>query len=599
MTADATGPVPPPAARRRIARRASAAVAILVLAGAAVAPWTVNPDRLLAGVSRQIGSAYGLQVRVSGRTSIAFLPVPRIKFARVSLSAANGTELVRDAQLKGELLVLPLLAGRVVLSEITLAGGTVLAGRTPDGRSAWREPLARAVAAETASDGAPRLGRIVVTGSDVLLGDGPGGTAARRLSLVAAWPRSGPLDVVGSASWREDTIEAKLAIPSPGALLAGDAGPVTAEIAGRHGKASFSGQAGMRGGLRLAGQASAETASAGALARWLGLADVPAELDRPVGLRGEARFDGDGLDVAGLQVDLGRDRLDGALSVGLTGGWAAQATLAAGVVDLGWLLRALEPSLLAWTEDGAPLPVPGGSLDLRLSAADLHLGPLSFTDAAAGLLVNADRVEATLMRAGIEGGTIKGRVAATSGPRRGVKAQATIDNVEVGTLLASLGAPAYLSGRTSGTASFEGVADPGASVLRQLGGRAVVTVRKGELAGSDITQALRRADLRPTSILPWRSARTGFDQAQLSLTLANGVAEIVEGTVDGAAIRATLEGRVSLPDRFVSLRAIAAPASGTGEAGTGAVLDVNGPWSSTTALPGPVPPETGRGPVIR
>ena len=105
--------------RRTILGIALACLAALTLA---IAPWTVNTGRLTAAVARQLRSVYGLDLAVKGRTTIALLPVPRMKFENVALAVPGSPPLVDAEQLRSEFRIWPLLIGRIELAEVALSG---------------------------------------------------------------------------------------------------------------------------------------------------------------------------------------------------------------------------------------------------------------------------------------------------------------------------------------------------------------------------------------------------------------------------------------------------------------------------------------------
>ncbi len=560
-----------------------ALLAGLILLAAAVAPWTVSSERLAATLTERAAARSGIRIVPNGRASIALLPIPRIKLARASVEAPGGSILVKDAQIRAELAFLPLLAGRIVPVEATVVGGAVAADRLPDGRIPWMTALASVFAAE-ARTGDARLRRLVLLHTRIDLQDPVSGVADRLDDVSAVLGQAGgpgSVDVAGSARWRGEAVEFQASVGGNGTTSAAGGETVSVTAKSRHGRATATGTLGLGGtGLRFSGEVSAATPSIRDFAGWLGRT-LPPDTDRSASIEGTVRADRARIDVVGLAIGLGRDRLDGALSAINDGQPDVRATLAGTSLDLEWLRLAIAPAIAAWSETGAQLGLPSPDLDLRLSAAELKLGSLTLRDAAASLIVEGDRVEATLLRAGLDGGVAKGRVQAVLGSdRRSLKLQGSIDGVEAAPFLTAFGLPPGLSGKTSAQTSVESSATAGASLLGALAGRAVVTLRRGALAGLDVPAALRRPD-QPAA---GRGGRTDFQTVQLAIRIADGVAEIADGTLDSSALKASLEGRISLPARFVSFRAVAAQPTGPG-----VTVDVNGPWSDPNVVSSPPP----------
>src|SRR5207253_6713641 len=92
---------------------------------------------------RQIRAVYGLDFTVKGRTTVALLPVPRLKFENVTLAGAGGLPLIEGGQLRGDLRLLPMLIGQVELSELSLNEPRIRIDIDPAGTSPWEPAIAR------------------------------------------------------------------------------------------------------------------------------------------------------------------------------------------------------------------------------------------------------------------------------------------------------------------------------------------------------------------------------------------------------------------------------------------------------------------------
>jgi AsmA protein len=144
-----------------------------------------------------------------------------------------------------------------------------------------------------------------------------------------------------------------------------------------------------------------------------------------------------------------------------------------------------------------------------------------------------------------------------------------------------------VAGSAQGQVSLDGAGDTPADIMRHLHGRANITVRQGEIIGVSLGDVMRRTERRPLSAsFDWRGGRTPFEQAQLNLTVTDGIAEITEGGLTAASLRAVLQGRISFADRLVSLRANVEPTgAGASAPGPGMVFDIGGPWDDVAVTP--------------
>jgi AsmA protein len=114
-----------------------------------------------------------------------------------------------------------------------------------------------------------------------------------------------------------------------------------------------------------------------------------------------------------------------------------------------------------------------------------------------------------------------------------------------------------------------------------------VTVKDGELIGISLDDALRRVEKRPLlASLNWKGGRTPFDQAQAQIVVKNGIGEVAESRLKAPALQTSLQGRVSLVDRTLNLRADVSSGTSTAPDPTPAlVFDVSGGWDSIVLAP--------------
>jgi AsmA protein len=203
------------------------------------------------------------------------------------------------------------------------------------------------------------------------------------------------------------------------------------------------------------------------------------------------------------------------------------------------------------------------------------------------ILVKPGRIEASLARATAHQGTVKGRLnVAAAGARTDVRLQGSFERVDVGGFLGDVGQTRWMVGTGQGQVSLEGVGESPADLLRQVHGRAAILVRPGELVGVGLSDVLKRVERRPLSAsLDWRGGRTAFDQALLTLNVASGVGDVIEGSLASPLARASLQGRISLVDRMVAMRANVDGAGAPAAPGSGIVFDITGPWDDVAVVP--------------
>lgn len=580
-------------------RRTTLAVAIGVFGVliAIIAPWTIATGGLATAVSRQLRSVYGVDLTVAGRSTIALLPVPRLKFENVSFSAGGSVPIARAEVLRGEFRILPLLRGRVELSEIALAGASIQIEIDGDGRSRWDRVVAvlrRQV--EGARPRAEHVRRVTLANAVVHYRDERSGfsTEVKDINAVANWPATDkPLDLATHGRWRGERVEFVASGVSPSALMTGQRNQFTAEAVTPSARLSVSGEAVLGAEPRLSGRAALAVRSMREFAAWSG---VPL----PLGTMAlAASLDGDFTASRGVvswpaaRLIAGGDHLDGALQARVDGGRLSfTGTLAADRLTLPDPLR--EGSFAAVLGDSFSLAgLTGADLDLRFSAGQARMGGVKLDDVAANLIVRAGRIETSLNRATLNRGTVKGRLGLAMMPGGvDLKAQTTFDRLDIGGFVSDIGQGRWISGLAQGQVVLDATGEVHSDFLRQASGRAAITVRNGELVGIGFNDALRRAERRPLSMpLEWRGGRTSFDQAQVVLNIAKGVGEIAEGQLTSPGVRAALKGRVSLVERSLALKAMVEGQAATPAAGSDPppvsplVFEITGPWNGPAMLP--------------
>ncbi len=569
-------PIPAPLSARW-PTLAATALALGCIAGAM--PWSIGTDTALRLVAADL-DAYGVALAASGPASVRLLPLPRLDLRGVRFSEAAGLPLAEGGRLSLVLdpLTLPraLLGGRIGIGSLSLDDARL---HLPEGAddARWAGPLRRLAERSRAGwGGHPHrvvLHRAALDGRVVL----------RDLDLDIAWPAwRAAAEAQASFTWEGEAVRLALTDLHPADLASGGLSPFSARLAWGAGSLSADGQARFADGLRLAGEGRLETRALPRLLAALGRDAALLPFARSFALEGRFETEGPAVMLPRLRVSLGQNVLDGAGAVNIGAArTAVQATLAAESLDLGPLVAPVAEALEGGA--GAPValaPYTGGDLDLRLSAAAARLGPVALEDVAASVLVRDGAMELALNRAGLQGGTLKGRVAlapAEADPAETeLKAQGALDRADLGALLADLGAPRWMQGQGQGHLALESRGRDLAALMARLSGRAAVSVDRGTLVGLDLADVIQRNGGVAAGALARRNGRTPFERVNLSVRFADGAGEIGEATLQAQTLTAALRGGFSLSDR--SLRARAELSPRTAGARPGPLFDLAGPW---------------------
>jgi AsmA protein len=574
-----------------MSRRVLLIVALITLAllATAIAPWTLSSGGVVSSVAQQLRKGYGLSLDVRGRSTIAILPIPRVKFEDVTLATSDGAARVEGGRLRGELRLLPLLYGRIELAEVGISDAKI--ALAPD--KVRQFDLGRTLAAlERNEAGASRIRRLIITSSSVKWSDGRD-ASAENVNLVLNWPGAKEqVELVAWGTWRGERVEIARAATTPAILASGRPTPFTIALATGSVKLTATGEAELGTDPRVTGQMVVDAQSVRDFTRWSGV-DLPlGSLMQTLSIEGDFLADRRRLSWPSVIVKLGQDKLDGTLALRVDGDRpVVNGTLAADRLDLSDFFapfaQARTSSGLWSGEDIGLLHTTGGDLDLRLSATDAKIGRFHLTDMAASILVRPGRIEASLGRANLRKGTLKGRLALTAaGGATEVKAQGSFDHLDLAGVLFDLNTPRWITGQAQGQFAIEGTGETVADLVRQSHGRTTLSVRKGDLIGLSLDEAMRRVEKQPLAAsLEWKGGRTAFDQATVTLNIVGGVGDITEGILSTPTMRTSIDGRVSLIDRSVTLRANVSPATVGTNVAPLIVFDVHGGWDDVAVIP--------------
>ncbi|KQO42358.1 MULTISPECIES: AsmA family protein [unclassified Methylobacterium] len=577
---------------------------------AACLPWSVASARLTRGVGKSLATGYGIAMTAGGRAGIALLPIPRLDFEGVRLSAGtvDGPLLAEGGTLTLKLGIRALLAGRIEIDTLSLERTTITLP-VDDGDRRWVEPFRR-LKARLTEGGASRPRRISLTDA-ILVGRDPRDGSAQTASdvdLVLAWPFwSSQTNVAGSFVWNETPTRFSLSGVRLDELFSGRESPFSASATWPAGQMTAEGSGSLADGVSLRGQGSLQTRSLRETLAWAGTDIALSPLLDTFAIDGTFESSGRNLLLPTMRLRLGDNSLEGAGSISFGQGRPAlQATLAAENLNLAPVLATLvrvfgsDDTLNAngWSRQSLALrPFTGGDLDLRLSAGSARLGPVVMEDLASSLLVRDGSVEGSLVRAMVRGGLVKGRFGlTTSATDRGeteLRAQGAFDQLDLGAFLVDVGQEGWILGNAQGHFILEGSGRTAAGLIAHLNGRSSLAMENGTLAGLDLADVIHRNGVAADGALVRRNGRTPFERAGVVLRFVDGIGEITDGMLKTTSLSASLRGTLSLPERTLAARAELTPRVSTDTVlrsvspknlssapAQGPLFDIDGPWDA-------------------
>ncbi|MBJ6125339.1 AsmA family protein [Microvirga splendida] len=570
-----------------MSRRVVLLIALISLAvlGTAASPWTLPGGGLSAELREHVRSRYGLDMTVRGRSTFAVLPIPRVKLENVALEFPDGALRAEGGTLRGELRLLPLLFGRIELSDFDLTE-TRITGSAQKLKAANWAAIFKDRSTET------RARRLVVTKSSMRWTDLKNADLDR-LDVIIRWADpSEPLTMSGSAAWREEVVLLEQASIFPDLLASNKISPFSLTLSASGSRLKAEGEAQLGDAPRITGESTIKMASVRDFTRWSGMGLPFGSLLHAVSVSGDFSMDRRRLSWPAVSITLGSDQLEGTLGVRFDAERPVIAgTLAADKLNLSDLFAPFHQARThegSWSSEAIDLTrATGADLDLRLSAATARLGRLSLDDMAASVLVQPNSIEASIGRADFYDGTLKGRLSlAAHDGLVDFKSQGSFSGVKIAPFLAAAGEPRWITGRARGQFSFDGHGRNPADVIRQAAGRSSIELTDGELVGINLEDALRRVEKRPLlASLNWKGGRTPFDKAEAQIVVQDGVGQIVEGKLKGKAVQARLRGQVLLVDRTLQVTAGVAPVDAPAGQAPALAFDVTGDWDNVAIMP--------------
>lgn len=562
--------------RRRIALLCLLAGALL----AALVPWTVRSDRVVAALARQVQQSCGMSVAADGPLTFTLLPMPQFLLAGVRLASADGVFDAQAEELRGQLRLLPLLQAQLRLRKVSVTRSRIIVTLTEQPAPSVAGTLTRLrgrIGTEPDSRWVPRIDRFVLTDAQIDIRAPTGRDVARldRASLVMNSPEpDGDIDITASADWKGETAVLSVNGLDLAAIRAGTPQDVEVNLAGRMGRLSLDGRLTWSDRPLFVGTMRGQTPSISRFARWSGLGADLGDVERNAAIGAVGSVDLDKAEWPQATLDIGRDRLEGALAVHFGPRPQVRATFAAGDLDLGWLWQIVDPL--------GPERL-RADYDLRLSATSVGLGTLRFGDAAMSAQTSARAIEVSLGRAGFAGGSLRGRVSAViDGEGREIRTLGWAEGVDLERVLGDLAGVRGIAGTAIGQFTFEVSGDRSGGLARQLRGSASIEARDGDLSGTAFTDAANRSG-QSLALPDWKTGRIRFGQAVLGLEFEHGQAVLSNGVILTTGTRSQLSGRVDLATRNAALRLVTEVlGGGMTPARPPFVIDLNGPLQRLT-----------------
>jgi AsmA protein len=643
------------------------AVAALVVATGTFLLVAAPTDLVREHLVSQLRERTGRDVSITGRTSLRLFPDVGVAIDGVAVSAPpelGGEPVVRIAAVEAKVPLWPLLKGDVHIERLVLRRPELQLKVDRNGRRNWESAqsllpphpvrILRAQLAGATPVTRNRLDLHAVRLGDVRIEDG----AARyideqrgyqeeirglNVQFALASP-SEPMEASGDFLWRDERMEFRATLDSPGALFSGTGSPLRVHLAGRPAEAAYEGFISGTGS-DLAGTLSLKANSLRELAAWFGRALPEGEGRGPAALSGKLRTGFGVVELTDAELQLDGTAARGSASLLATPG--ARPRLRAGLqlsqldfnrwLPLGEPKGRDRPSKRGTLQDGGPgptltiddllkqeggdQPVRKGGVkpqvrgfisrhgwsDVEFDMSALRRVDVDLTLSAGQLLYRNARTGPTRITAALDNGVLKasfqdmqlyegtghGTVTVdATGTDSAFKADLQFDHVTALELLRDAAEFDWISGKGRVHVSIEGRGRSERQIVETLTGKVEFAFRDGALIGYNIPHIIRALQQGRISGLERNlSEQTEFSELFATFRIDRGIAENRDFRLVSPQLRVTGAGTADLPNRTLDYAVRPKLAAAPGQGGAVALpawelpVRVTGSWDRPSIRP--------------
>src|ERR1700712_3740153 len=521
--------------------------------------WFLNRDALREAVEAQIRAVTGLDLVINGSIDVSVFPGSYVSFHDVGLKGGGTTDpALRVDVLTANLRLLPLLLRRFEIADVMMLRPLIRVVRDGNGESNWTpfvETIARTMkpgAENQVSFSEIRIQDGVLNYEDAtnhvseMLGD---------IDLSLAWPSiSRSFAATGQFDWRAERIDGSVSASDFVAALSGDRSGLKARIVSAPLKLAFDGSVANRTSLMMEGTVTIDSLSLRNALRWMGQATPGGGFGR-FALKARANVVGASVALTNVNVELDGNVAEGVMTFANNGRQTLQATLAAGALDFTPYISTFRPLASGardWNRQLFDLnALSTTDLDMRLSAAQVTIGPTKLGRTALGANLRGGTLALSIGEAQMYGGIAKGSFnIARSDAVVDFKAQFQFIDVDLLSCASELFGVTKLSGRGNLNVALEATGNSPFGLAQSLDGTASLTGRDGAISGFNVEQLLKRLERRPLSGGGnFRRGSTPFDNLTVAVKFSDGTATAEDVRVEGPNTRLTLTGTASVPTR--------------------------------------------------
>ncbi|APH73295.1 AsmA family protein [Aquibium oceanicum] len=548
-----------------------AGLAVVLLAVVVSIPFVASTQIVRNRIAHELSEWSGYRVILRGAPRIRVWPAFEADLQDVAFlewGTSDAPAILQADRIEIDLSAIAALRGDIAFSEITVLRPVLRVAASPDGIVLPAAPggsrMVRAInTARALVDANPAepdismmpsdaFGTIEFTDGRVLLVEGEG--EREILSSItgrAAWPalnRSGNL--AANAIWRGEALTIDISAQQPLALFAGGNSRVTASLASAPLTGSFDGLATVSKSGFVDGTVKLSSPSLRRALEWSKTDIQPGAAVGSASISGRLIGDSLRMKIEDAQLALGGHPGNGLLEFSLANGIpAVSGTLAFQSFDAYSFISAfirLPGDGARWSDEMDVAFTRQVNLDLRLSAANAVVGPVTMTDVAATAQVKDGLAAFDISDATIFGGTLQtGFRIDTQADHNGTEVRMLASDIDLQAAASAIGSILPLP-KSKGTISvaLKGPKSSWEQLAQTLSGTVSLKLGPGSLEGLDLSAFIARAEQGgffalnevPAGVIPFESAE-------------------FRAAVSGGTARLEL-ARATLPEKTVSFTGI-------------------------------------------
>jgi AsmA protein len=542
-------------------------------------PLFVSTASVKTNMEDALSSWTGGRASISGDPTISFWPRPQLTLHDVTIVSDGATPhlMAKADAITADFDVLAALRGTPIFYDFRLLAPVFRIERREDGALNWRRTGWMADAMKARPDRKPVLaqdvpiGDIAIENGTLDMIDQKSGRTHRVTDIngIVTWPTPAEqIRIDLSAVIKGEVVNWTFACDEPLSFLSGLSTPVETTLTSAPLNFTFDGAGSLSSSAFFSGQSSLSAPSVSALLRWYGvdigdsaaLGSVSLDASVTVGSK-TVKLDNLALGIEGanatgvLDIALPADRLPrigGTLAFDRLNLDTLFLALSPTPTPSGGIARAIDTDFLEWLR-----------LDLRLSARQAKLGPVTLTDLAAGVMAGDGRASFDIGDSGYSGGSLSGRVAISEQwINGGGQLALSLKNADLGVAASQFGLQGPLPlGRGNLSLDLSTDKPMWAMTLADLSGRIRLAVNEGTLVNFNETtfETLVAKDAF-FSLSEVAAGAYSFSTADIEATLKEGVADLTRAEIVGEDKVLSLSGRIPYRTGSLALAGILKPA---------------------------------------